>query len=75
MDSQLNSAIPPEGREVMRGGMPFERPLDMPVQDLHRAPASLQMEAAPARAIFARALTILGALTITGYGVHECSAS
>ncbi len=71
MDSQLKSAIPPEGREVMRGGMPFERPLDMPVQDLRRAPASLQMEAAPARAIFARALTILGALTITGYGVHE----
>ena len=56
MDSQLKSAIPPEGRDVVRGGMPFERPLDMPVQDLRRAPASLQMEAAPARAIFARAL-------------------
>jgi len=71
MDSQLKSAIPPEGRDVVRAGMPFERPLDMPVQDLRRAPASLQMEAAPARAIFARALTTLGALAITGYGVYE----
>ncbi len=71
MDSQLKSTIPPEGRDVVRGGMPFERPLDMPVQDLRRAPASLQMKPTPARAIFARALTILGALAITGYGVYE----
>lgn len=71
MDSQLKSAIPPKSRDVVRGGMPFERPLDMPAQDLRRAPASLQVEAAPARAIFARALTTLGALAITGYGVYE----
>ncbi|MGH8178127.1 MAG: glucans biosynthesis glucosyltransferase MdoH, partial [Steroidobacter sp.] len=76
MDSQLKSSIPPEGRapvgqDVVRGGMPFERPLDMPVQDLRRAPAALPMEAAPARAIFARALTVLGAGAITGYGVYE----
>ena len=32
MDSQLKPA-PAEGRDVVRGGMPFERPADMPVQD------------------------------------------
>jgi membrane glycosyltransferase len=71
MDSQLRSPIPPEGRDVVRGGMPFERPLEMPVQDLRRAPDAQPMEAAPTRTILARALTILGTLAIAGYGVFE----
>ena len=72
----ISSTTPPEARlrdaqNLVRGGMPFERPLEMPVQDLRRAPDHEPMEAAPARTIFARALTILGTLALTGYGVYE----
>lgn len=73
MDGQLKSpATPAENRDVMRGGMPFERPTDMPVQDLRRAPQVVRaLGPAPSRVIFARAITILGTLGITGYGVYE----
>jgi membrane glycosyltransferase len=71
MDGQLRTAVPPEGRDVVRGGMPYERPTDMPVQNLHEAPVPASLGATPARAIIARLLTILGTLAITGYGVYE----
>lgn len=73
MDGQLKSPAPAtENRDVMRGGMPFERPTDMPVQDLRRAPTVVRaLGPAPVRAIFARAITLLGTLGLTGYGVYE----
>lgn len=71
MDSQLKSTAAPEGRDVVRGGMPFERPTDMPVQDLHRAAAAVTIEATPVRAVLARFLTLAGTLGLTGYGVFE----
>jgi membrane glycosyltransferase len=74
MDSQLKSPTPErtaDGHDVVRGGMPFERPLEMPVQDLRRAPEAPPMEPAPVRTILARLLSSLGALAITGYGVYE----
>jgi membrane glycosyltransferase len=73
MDGQLKSpASQTENRDVVRGGMPFERPTDMPVQDLRRAPQVVRaLGPAPSRVIFARAITILSTLGITGYGVYE----
>lgn len=71
MDGQLRSAVPPEGRDVVRGGMPFERPTDMPVQDLGNAPSQLPAGPTAVRTIIARLLTVLGTLAITGYGVYE----
>jgi len=73
MDGQLKSPVaPPENRDVMRGGMPFERPTDMPVQDLRHAPQVVRaLGPAPSRVIFARAIALLGTLGITGYGVYE----
>ena len=53
MDSQLKPA-PAEGRDVVRGGMPFERPADMPVQDLKVAPPAQKLGATPLRVVFAR---------------------
>ena len=73
MDGQLKSpAAQPENRDVVRGAMPFERPIDMPVQDLRRAPQVVRaLGPAPSRVIFARAIAILGTLGITSYGVYE----
>lgn len=73
MDGQLKSpASQTENRDVVRGGMPFERPVDMPVQDLRRAPQVVRaLGPAPSRVIFARAIAILGTLGITGFGVYE----
>lgn len=73
MDGQLKSpAATAEGRDVVRGGMPFERPSDMPVQDLRHAPQVVRaLGPAPIRAIAARIVTILCTLGITGYGVYE----
>jgi membrane glycosyltransferase len=73
MDGQLKPAAPAqEGRDFVRGGMPYERPSEMPVQDLRRAsPASHPVEATPARTILARLIAGLGALALTGYGVFE----
>lgn len=73
MDGQLKSPTPPtEGRDVVRGGMPFERPIDMPVQDLRHAPQVVRaLGPAPARAILARAITLLATLGITGYALFE----
>jgi membrane glycosyltransferase len=73
MDGQLKSPAPQtENRDVVRGGMPFERPTDMPVQDLRRAPQVVRaLGPAPSRVIFARAIAILGTLGMTGYGVYE----
>src|SRR5690349_7321733 len=73
MDGQLKSpAANTDGRDVVRGGMPFERPTDMPVQDLKRAPQVVRaLGPAPIRAICARAIAILCTLGITGYGVYE----
>lgn len=73
MDGQLKSpASQTENRDVVRGGMPFERPTDMPVQDLRRAPQVVRaLGPASSRVIFARAIAILGTLGITGYGVYE----
>ena len=69
MDSQLKS--PAETRDVVRGGMPFERPADMPVQDLKIAPPVQKFGATPLRVVFARLLTVLGTLGLAGYGVFE----
>jgi membrane glycosyltransferase len=71
MDGQLKTVVAPEGRDVVRGGMPFERPLDMPVQDLRRAQTHVQVEATPARSVIARLISVLGTLALTGYGVYE----
>ncbi|MDY0067953.1 MAG: glucans biosynthesis glucosyltransferase MdoH [Steroidobacteraceae bacterium] len=68
MDGQLKST---KDRVVVRGGMPYERPLQMPVQNLRRATEPPQLPAAPARTILARALTLSIALAITSYGVYE----
>ncbi|HJY36478.1 MAG TPA: hypothetical protein VJ299_03385, partial [Steroidobacteraceae bacterium] len=69
MDSQLKPAA--ETRDVVRGGMPFERPADMPVQDLKTAPPAQKFGATPLRVVFARLLTVLGTLGLAGYGVFE----
>lgn len=71
MDGKLKPAAAPEGRDVVRGGMPFERPLDMPVQDLRRAQLQVPVETTPVRAVIARLITALGTLGLTGYGVYE----
>ena len=73
MDGQLKTpSSPVDGRDVVRGAMPFERPLDMPVQDLRRAPQVVRaLGPAPVRAIFARLIAIAATLGITGYGVYE----
>jgi membrane glycosyltransferase len=73
MDGQLKSpASQTENRDVVRGGMPFERPIDMPVQDLRRAPQVVRaLGPAPSRVIFARAITAVATLGLTGYGVYE----
>lgn len=73
MDGQLRTA-PPENRDVLRGGMPFERPLEMPVQDLAQAPAAEPLDAPEARVIAARLLTVGGMLAIAIYGVREMLA-
>ena len=73
MDGQLRTA-PPENRDVLRGGMPFERPLEMPVQDLAQAPAAEPLDALEARVIAARLLTVGGMLAIAIYGVREMLA-
>jgi membrane glycosyltransferase len=73
MDGQLKTATP-EDPEVVRGGMPFERPLPMPTQDLSRAPDAPPMESAGWRVILARFVSIVGTLAITGYGVYEMVA-
>ena len=69
MDSQLKTAT--EARDVVRGGMPFERPADMPVQDLRNAPLAQKIGATPVRVVFARLLTMLSTLGLAGYGVFE----
>jgi membrane glycosyltransferase len=71
MDTQLKPASAPEGRDIVRGGMPFERPTEMPVQDLQRSAGPTVIEATPMRVVLARLLTILGTLALTGYGVFE----
>ena len=71
MDGQLRSPSPPDARDIVRGGMPFERPLEMPVQDLHRAVAHEPLPSAGLRVIVARLITILGTLAIAGYGIFE----
>src|SRR4030095_14191284 len=70
MDSQLKPA-PMEGRDVVRGGMPFERPADMPVQDLKTAPPAQKIGATPPRVVLARLLAGLSTLGLAGYGVFE----
>jgi membrane glycosyltransferase len=70
MDIQLKTA-PLEGRDVVRGGMPFERPADMPVQDLRTAPPAQKIGATPLRVVFARLLAALSTLGLAGYGVFE----
>ena len=70
MDSQLKPA-PSESRDVVRGGMPFERPADMPVQDLKTAPPAQSIGATPMRVVFARLFAALGTLGLAGYGVFE----
>lgn len=72
MDGHLSTA--PENRELMRGGMPVERPLEMPVQDFRRAPTNEPLDVPEARVVIARALTIGGMLAITVYGVREMLA-
>src|SRR5690349_14522725 len=73
MDGQLKSpTTPTEGRDVVRGGMPFERPIDMPVQDLRQSPQVVRaLGPAPIRAIVARAIVILATLGLTGYALFE----
>lgn len=75
MDSQLKTTGAGEGRatdgNVLRGGMPFERPLEMPTQELRRAPEAPPMEAASGRTLFARLLTFAGTIALTSYGVYE----
>lgn len=73
MDGQLRTA-PPESRDLVRGGMPFERPLEMPVQELAHAPATEPLDAPEARVIAARILTVGGTLAIAIYGVREMLA-
>jgi|HigsolmetaAR203D_1030402.scaffolds.fasta_scaffold00061_89 Membrane glycosyltransferase len=73
MDGQLKPA-PAEMSETVRGGMPYERPLAMPVQDLAHAPASEPLEPPEARVIIARVLSVGGMLAITTYGVREMLA-
>jgi membrane glycosyltransferase len=70
MDGQLKTA-PPENRDLVRGGMPFERPLEMPVQDLKHAPTHEPLGAPEPRVILARIISVGGMLAITGYGVLE----
>jgi membrane glycosyltransferase len=70
MDGQLKTA-PPENRDLVRGGMPFERPLEMPVQDLKHAPVHESLGAPEARVVLARLVSVGGMLGITGYGVYE----
>ncbi|MGH8186061.1 MAG: glucans biosynthesis glucosyltransferase MdoH, partial [Steroidobacteraceae bacterium] len=71
MDGQLKPAAAAEGRDVVRGGMPFERPLDMPVQDLRRVLVQMPLEATSPRSVIARLIAVLGTLGLTGYGVYE----
>jgi len=71
MDSQLRSPVPPEGRDVVRGGMPFERPIDMPVQDLRRGAVQVPIGHASVRTLLARLLTVASTAGIAGYGVYE----
>jgi membrane glycosyltransferase len=73
MDGQLKSSAT-ESPEPMRGGMPFERPLDMPVQDLRRAPEHTPLDPPEVRVVAARVIAIGGMLAITGYGVYEMLA-
>ena len=72
MDGQLKPSAPHEGRDIVRGGMPFERPSEMPVQDLRNAsPPTQPMASVSIRTVIARAIACLGALAFTGYGVYE----
>lgn len=71
MDGQLKSAVLPEGRDAVRGGMPFERPAEMPVQDLRNGVLHVPVEVTPLRVVFARMISVLGTLAITAYGVYE----
>lgn len=73
MDGHLRTA-PPEHRDVVRGGMPFERPLEMPVQDFAYAPRVEALDAPEARVIGARVIAVGGTLAITIYGVREMLA-
>ncbi len=73
MDGQLRTA-PPENRDVVRGGMPFERPLEMPVQELAHAPTADAFDAPDARVIAARVVAVGGMLAIAIYGVREMLA-
>jgi membrane glycosyltransferase len=70
MDSQLKPAAA-ESRDVVRGGMPFERPAEMPVQDLKNAPPAHSIGATPMRVVLARLVTIFCTLGLAGYGVFE----
>jgi membrane glycosyltransferase len=70
MDGQLKTASP-ENRDLVRGGMPFERPLEMPVQDLSRAPTHEPLDSPEARVVAARVLSVGGMLAIAIYGVME----
>lgn len=63
--------MPPAQRDVVRGGMPFERPLAMPTQDLRAANPRPDLGLVPARVLLARAITLLGMSAITVYGVYE----
>ena len=52
--------------------MPFERPADMPVQDLKtRAAGAVRSARRRCACVFARLLTVLGTLGLAGYGVFE----
>ncbi len=73
MDGQLKTA-PPESREIVRGGMPYELPLEMPVQDLRRAPPHESLGAPGVRTVVARVIAVGGMLAITGYGIREMLA-
>jgi membrane glycosyltransferase len=70
MDGQLKTTAT-ERPELMRGGMPFERPLEMPVQDLRRTPEHAPLDPPAVRVVAARVIALGGTLALTGYGVYE----
>jgi membrane glycosyltransferase len=77
MDGQLNpgsappTSPPADATDIVPGGMPFERPLAMPVQQLREAPASEYVEGSRAMVVLARAVVLLGTAGITTYGIYE----
>jgi membrane glycosyltransferase len=70
MDGQLRTTAT-ESPELVRGGMPFERPLEMPVQELRRTPEHAPLDPPAVRVVAARVIALGGMLAITGYGVYE----